>query len=417
MTQAPTPPWAPTGVAASVGVRHLAALLLCAGCAPPETAPPSAWAERDSAGMVVVENRLDLIPEGTWTVDPTPLLSVGGLDPRESHQLFRVAGATRLPDGRVAVASGGSCDVRIYGTDGSLLARWGRQGDGPDEFRNPALMGRHGADTLVVFDATLSRITLVHPETGIVASAAVAWSGKGFPVGRGLGYGGALLVGGGMTFSSEEGFPSGPLRPLSTFGWIARDGSAGPVLGDFPAAEMFARANDQGFMARGLPFGRVTVAAPAAPQGAWVGQGEAWRLVLHDSLGTPTRVALGDAAPRPVTAGDRTRYVEEALRGAGSENEARQLRALMDEMPFPEVFPPYRALVVDAAGNLWVGDHPDPGEEVTAWTVLDALGRGVARVSTPPGTRILEIGEDYVLGRTADEMDVESLTLWRLRRE
>jgi len=60
---------------------------------------------------------------------------------------------------------------------------------------------------------------------------------------------------------------------------------------------------------------------------------------------------------------------------------------------------------------------PAPGgAERSTWTVLDPVGRALARVSTPPRTRVLEIGTDYVLGVTLDELDVELVTLWRLRR-
>ncbi|MDP2958279.1 MAG: hypothetical protein Q8N53_17760 [Longimicrobiales bacterium] len=140
----------------SARFRHAPWLLLssvsaCAQGDPP--AGPIAWPVRDSAGIAVVENRLDRVPSGAWSVEAAPLLSIGGLDAPASHQLYRVSGATRLPDGRGRVAGG------------SLL----------------------------------------------------------------------VLVGGGMSFGSDEGFPTGVIRPLSTFGWVGRDG-AEVLSGDFPAA-------------------------------------------------------------------------------------------------------------------------------------------------------------------------------------
>ena len=43
-------------------------------------------------------------------------------------------------------------------------------------------------------------------------------------------------------------------------------------------------------------------------------------------------------------------------------------------------------------------------------------GHVIARVRTPDRTRLLDVGEDYVLGLTTDEFDVDSLTLWTLER-
>jgi hypothetical protein len=393
----------------------VAALVVTSACTDTPETRPVPWTETDSAGVLVVENRFDAIPQGTWTVGAAPTRSIGGLEAGEEQQLFQVGGATRLPDGRLAVASSGTHDVRVFDSEGDLLARYGAEGDGPDEFRGASLVGRYGADTLVVFDATLSRVSLVHPVDGFVGSTPVVWSGKGFPVGRGLLGDGSILIGGGMSFSSSEGFPTGVIRPLSTYGWVGRDGAEGQVLGDYPAAEMFARANEQGFMARGLPFARVTSAA-AAPDGVWLGTAESWEIAFHGTDGRLRRLVRTDRAPRPVTEADRRAHVDAEVADAGTENEARQIRGLLEEMPVADVFPPYQSFVVDALGYLWVEDYLGEDEEVPRWTVFDARGRAVARLETPARTRVLEIGADYLLGRTLDELDVESLTLWGLTR-
>lgn len=399
--------------AVSVSLFATVTLAACGYDAPsPEVLP---WSERDSAGVAVVQNRINELRADRWSLDPAPLLSIGGMDAPESHQVFRVSGAVRLPDGRLAVSSAGTFDIRIYDGSGALLARWGSEGDGPEEFREPALMGRYGPDTLVVFDARLSRISWVGAGSGVLGGVPISWSGKGYPIGQGLLPDGSILVGGGMSFSSDEGFPTGVIRPSSTFGWVARDGTEGAHLGDFLAAEMFARADARGFMARSLPFARHTVAA-AAPDGIWLGTADAWELRLYGFDGGVKRVVRGARPPRPVTLSDRNAYVEAALAEASTDNEARNLRALLDEMPFPAEYPPYQSLEVDAEGCLWVQDYPAAEEEPASWTVLDPSGRGVARVVTPARTRVLEIGADYVLGVTTDALDVESVTLWRLHR-
>lgn len=399
-----------TGVTAPLLVTLLAA---CGASDTPTAATP--WSERDSAGITVVENRLDEIPRGTWSVDPSPLLSIGGMDAPEGQQVFRVAGGTRLPDGRIALASAGTFQVRVYDADGTLLGSFGAEGEGPGEFKDPTLLGRYGADTLVVFDGSLLRVTHVHADQGILGSVPVSWDGKGFAYARGILPDGSIMVGGSMTFSSQEGFPTGPIRPLSAYGWVDRGGTQAVVLGDFPAAEMFARADERGFMALSRPFGRVTVAAASAA-GAWLGTGDRWTLTLRGPDGSTLRVVEGSGETRPVTSADRSAYIEDQVSRASSDNDARQTRALMDEIPFPDEYPPYRSMVADAQGGVWVQSYPAPGEDVSTWTVLDALGRGVARLTTPPRTRILEVGADYVLGVTLDEMDVESVTLWGLRR-
>ncbi|HSG08136.1 MAG TPA: hypothetical protein VLA36_07255, partial [Longimicrobiales bacterium] len=120
--------------------------------------------------------------------------------------------------------------------------------------------------------------------------------------------------------------------------------------------------------------------------------------------------------PLPVTAELRAAHEDEEVAEASTENEARQIRDLLAEMPFPDELPPYQLLMSDALGFLWVQEYVAPGQTVPVWTVLDPQGHAVARLQTPARTRLLEIGEDYLLGLSRDELDVETLTLWPLRR-
>ena len=73
-------------------------------------------------------------------------------------------------------------------------------------------------------------------------------------------------------------------------------------------------------------------------------------------------------------------------------------------------------MIVDALGFLWIGEYVLPGETARTYTIVDADGRAVGRVTMPVRTTPLDIGRDYVLGLTPDELDVEQLTVWGLRR-
>jgi len=398
---------------AVVSTFVLLAATACADAPEPDTT--RIWTERDSAGVTVVDNHVADLDDAGWSVGDEPRLVIGGLDAPDETQLFQVDGATRLADGRLAVGVAGSHDVRVFSPQGALLARFGTEGDGPGEFRDVTLLGRYGADTLVVFDASASRITLLTPDGGVLGSVPVAWNGKGYPIGRDLLDDGSILVGGGMSFSSSEGFPTGVIRPLSTFGWVDRQGANMHALGDFAAAGMFARASSQGFMARGLPFTPVTTAT-AGRNGVWLGTGEHWEVRLYDLDGALVRLVRADAEPRPVTPELRGAYEEEEVADASTGNEARQIRELLAEMPFPAYMPPYQLLVTDALGYLWAEAYLAPGETRPRWLVFDPWGHAVARLATPPRTRLLEIGADYVLGLSRDELDVETLTLWSLHR-
>ncbi len=123
--------------APSIGI-----VLLLSACASEDAGPPITVTERDSAGIAIVENRIDTAGVRTgWAIDSTPTLAIGGLDAPETEQLFCVSGGRRLADGRIVVADGGAAQIRVYGADGTLVVTHGRKGEGPGEFQTPKLAG------------------------------------------------------------------------------------------------------------------------------------------------------------------------------------------------------------------------------------------------------------------------------------
>ena len=132
-----------------------------------------------------------------------------------------------------------------------------------------------------------------------------------------------------------------------------------------------------------------------------------------------------DRDPRPTTQADHDRYVEQEIAILKRRNPPVSADLLKREREFhesaqmAETFPVFSEVMGDAAGYLWVREYDFPGEERPAplWTVFDPGGRVLGFVETPPALVIEEIGEDYILGRTRDELGVESIQMWPLERQ
>jgi hypothetical protein len=80
-------------------------------------------------------------------------------------------------------------------------------------------------------------------------------------------------------------------------------------------------------------------------------------------------------------------------------------------MRYPAFEGPVSSWQLKSLMGGWVVDS-----EGAEWIVLDDQGQTVARVQTPPGVMVLEIGSDYIVGLSRDELDVESVSLYRLQR-
>ena len=394
----------------------VAAAMILVACTDPPGQPPVTVTTRDSAGIVIVENRIDTLGiRAGWVLSGTPTLTIGGVDVPDSQQVFRVGGARRLPDGRIAVVDGGDAELRIYDAEGQLEHTIGGKGEGPGEFESPQLAGLLGSDSVIVHDSQLRRVSILHVDAGYARSYPIGEEGGGYPVAIGITADGGLAMGGGMFFSSEAGFPTGAVRPNSRYVVLTPNGSVRGDFGDVPAAEMFARSSGGMFQASTLPFGRVTAAAAAADR-IWLGTGDAWEIRAYTLDAVLMRIVRFDRARLPVTAELREAYVDERIANARNEAVARDIRVQMAEVPIPEWVPPYNHVVVDALQHLWIGEYLLPGQLSRTYTIVNADGWAVGRLTMPPRTRPLDIGPDYVLGVTLDELDVEQLTLWSLER-
>ena len=138
--------------------------------------------------------------------------------------------------------------------------------------------------------------------------------------------------------------------------------------------------------------------------------------------GTLARIVRRDHLLRAPTEADREKSMEKLLSSRGEVPEPQQIAEALREQreccPLAKTFPAFSRVIGDAAGHLWVREHDFPGEDGPAplWTVFDPEGHVLGFIETPKDLWIFEIGEDYLLGRTTDELGVEKVQLWPLER-
>src|SRR5690606_4738638 len=114
------------GLAAALGASFLAV-----GCGAGEgPASGTPIAERDSAGIAVVDNDLLRLTD-RCALEAEPRVVIGTATGAPEYQLYRVFGATRLRDGRIALVNQGSQELRFYDADGRFLHAAGSEGEGP----------------------------------------------------------------------------------------------------------------------------------------------------------------------------------------------------------------------------------------------------------------------------------------------
>jgi len=369
---------------------------------------------RDSSGVRITVNSDYQWPEGEgWRLSDVPRLDIGALEGEAPYQFFRVVNAVTLGDGRIVVANSGTNEIRFFDAIGSFLYSSGRKGGGPGEFEALWTLAVLPGDSIIAFDRRLRRMSIFGPDGTFARSfmfTALAGAAA-LPMPIGLTSDQRLVV-------SERAFRTGETRTGltrdSTFYLLVDlDGALIDTLGHFPGDEWYIKTESEAIYSSTPPFSRSPEAAVSG-SGFYFGSGDSYEIAYYASDGALQRLIRRMTGNLQVTAEDIERYKQDALEGRHDPSRRQLLQSMLAEMPVPETMPAYSDIIVDLEGNLWVGEYRRPGDDQPRWTVFDPDGVMLGVVETPQRYRIFEIGSDYVLGRGADELDVEHIQIYDL---
>jgi len=196
------------------------------------------------------------------------------------------------------------------------------------------------------------------------------------------------------------------------------DGSMATDFGDQLGAEFFIKdleGSGQDSRPAVIPFGKVPLAA-VSPSHFFFSDQDGWEIEVHSPDGTLTRLIRQAWEPVAVTGEDGALHIENVVAQVGDPDQAPRIRQYLEALPLPDHFPPFGTLMADTEDYLWVQDFQRPGAENRAWSIFDSDGVRVGRITLPERFDPLEIGADYILGLGWDEMNVEYLQLYTLRR-
>jgi len=390
-------------------------VIAAAGCGQPEGGPQ--FAVRDSAGIEIVENRApSALGEAAWSVDELPSLEIGLEDGPPEYQFSQVEGALRLPDGRVAVADGGSRETRFFDADGRFLAASGRRGDAPGEYRQIVALGYGPGDSLWVFDYGNRRFTMLAGDGELVRTltldptlsnvTAVGRLANGWFVVREFWS---------SARSDAAAIPLGLVRDPAAVARYAPDGAQMDTIGVFLGREIYV-STEGGRGVMSTPLLAHTTSATVHANDIFIGDQETFEVGVYTGDGALRRIIRLSGVDLRVTGDDLERAREERLASVPAERRT-MMRAQLDAMDVPETRPAYSRLLVDSEGALWVGDYAPYPEDPVLWRVFDAGGRLVTALQVPDRLRLFDVGADWILGVWRDDLDVERIRLYRLRKD
>jgi hypothetical protein len=295
-------------------------------------------------------------------------------------------------------------------------------------------------DSIVVWDNALLRGTRFDSDENLVRVSAVDW-GRLANLLTPEAMSKEVVSGGGGKGTSPGLYP-GAIEPMADGCYLVRlvekgghtpsSGLFRPQSGALRVSEDLSQVDtitlfgDTEQVMVDAPWGRFPVTPPAAKRSWTTYQGNPPRICVGDQ--ERPEISCFDpeegrtsirwvSEPAPLTEKEIAEWREATVQLYDLKLARSQVLEMLDQVSIPQERPPYSQIILDQAGNLWVERGPIGGgvARYVDFLVFDPQGVLLGVVTLPP-MRVLEIGQDYVMGVYQDELEVEYLHVYELRK-
>jgi hypothetical protein len=361
--------------------------------------------------------QLGIAGQGVWKVDRVPILDVSGVGADGKVVFIEAIGATRLANGSLLIADRAEYNIRVVDAGGKLVKSVGRFGDGPGEFRSMIWAGGCGADSMLVWDPS-------HRKASMIGSGGVVARQFAVPAGDTgqTPFQFSCSLNKTMAFLS----PPTPVRGAprmkdpsitSSTASLYRISTSGTIIqrfGDMPAGDivpMMSQNGGHGAAPRPLSWtplftvvgsSVVTSSSDSASVRIMQSDGTGRKISIPVTMRAPTRADFVAAIEAMIW------RIPLGVRGGIKE----QLAAV----PMPDHLPAISGLFGDSEGMLWVQTSL-PGAKVVDLVVMRLDGSVSARAQVPVALTVYEIGREYILGSYVDTNDEMHIAIYRLTRQ
>lgn len=331
----------------------------------------------------------------SFDIDRTPILDIADTSTIGELELLRPTGAVRLPNGNVVVADAYAATIRFFDANGTLVRRVGRRGNGPGEFRSPSWISRCGTDSVFVWDAFRQSITVIDT-AGTIARRYTIDAQPDF-----------LQCSNRAEFllqlpPAATGIPSDKTPHYTGHIWIAdRSGHRLRDLGEFPYGE-------------NRPLGKLTQVALSSKH-VFVGTNDSAAVDLYSHSGQRTRTLRIQSPQRRPTARNYQAAIDAQVKQLRVESERHAWRKQLETVPMPDQMPPYRDIILDDLGWVWVVVSA-LGDASTMLVAMDTVGQTLGTATLSSELEVYEVGRDSVLGAYEDTAGVPHVALYRFSR-
>ena len=324
-------------------------------------------------------------------LDSIPFFDVGGTVGSRDPVLLSAAAAVRM-DSTIVVADSRASALRFFAQDGRLVRTAGRVGGGPGEFRKLSWLGKCNGDTLFAADAGLHRITVFGPSGSRAREFRIPTGVTHLRCSR-TGTIAAFL---GPRRSAKPSLSGNDWR---LYGPLLLLNSVGDTIFSFGSI----------LLGENRPLGVVTYLSLSDDR-VYIGTGESSFVDVFSRNGRQLASLPVGTTRRPITQADFERAVDWMVSAVKGSSEQRRLLLALNR---PQFAPAYGNFVASPSGGLWILVS-EIWDTLSTYRVLSEDGVVLGDVTFRKPTRILEIGDDYVVTSYVDSNGEPHVAAYRV---
>lgn len=394
------------------------------GCNAAEPDGPS-YQVFDSAGVEIVVSHSETGFPAPWRFSETPAFRIGKGREEDPYLFTYVVGAVRLTDGSIVVREGASLELRRYDSQGNHIASFGGKGEGPGEFTSAWGGLSSSGDTLRVLEYG-GKSAWFSPDGDLVGEA----PGDGLRPGSGTEYRGdwwGVLPDGtlwGVRLMPKTDPPIGVVDRIPIQVVVSDPGRTEVrVLGDYEGEATFRIPDFQWYRPNIITRSWLN----REPAGILVGDNGSFTIDLFAPTGAHLRRMKYPGGVKPPEQWQLEGHRASLRQHVDARSQTfPQFHQWLAEAPDPETWPGFLGLVGDELGYVWAIEYvPTDGfspnlvdipETIRTAIVFHPDGFVLGRIKLPADLRVLDIGENHLLGVDTDSLGVQEVVLYELFR-
>lgn len=330
-----------------------------------------------------------------------------GERPLQIEQDFgNITDAVRLQNGTIAVVDNGYTNVAFFRPDGQKLASFGRDGQGPNEFRLLLLLGECAPNVLSIYDPNNARITrlaangtLVSAQQSLSVFARTPYSATCNRLGH------TLTINGSAASNGPHAAIDGPYRDSMS---VQIDQT---TVGLFPGDERWLwLVSKTHATSAPRPGGQRLLVALGSTK-LFVAPTDSLRVSVFDLAGQAAGTFARKAPVQRLDDRARTQTIEEE---AARRHIPLPVAERMIGRALPAYLPPIERMVADG-DTLWVQLARKGGDPSATWWRFDPQGRLLHQLAVPANFHIFRFYGLSALGRWTDADLADSIRAYQLQ--